>query len=124
MKNIKTYMEFAQINESLSDFLIISGALFGSLVGLSLTPTIYKKAKEMVGKLPYVKNMMKKIRDSERFEEYKILIKEFIKSPTQSKQKEILDGFRDILSKEELSKMREMVKTTSKKLKDEASKKI
>lgn len=118
MKHLKTFERYETVNESVSDILYVAAIVFGSLFGLSLTTTaivlIKSKSmrtmlKELFSNIPKMLKIRNKLKKSENYKKLVDLSKDFNKNPTEAKQRQIIDGLKDILDGDEVKEIQSLI---------------
>lgn len=118
MKHLKTFERYETVNESVSDILYVAAIVFGSLFGLSLTATaivlIKSKSmrtmlKELFSNIPKMLKIRNKLKKSENYKKLVDLSKDFNKNPTEAKQRQIIDGLKDILDGDEVKEIQSLI---------------
>lgn len=118
MKHLKTFERYETVNESVSDILYVAAIVFGSLFGLSLTATaivlIKSKSmrtmlKELFSNIPKMLKIRNKLKKSENYKKLVDLSEDFNKNPTEAKQRQIIDGLKDILDGDEVKEIQSLI---------------
>ena len=118
MKHLKTFERYETVNESVSDILYVAAIVFGSLFGLSLTATaivliksesMRTMLKELFSNIPKMLKIRNKLKKSENYKKLVDLSEDFNKNPTEAKQRQIIDGLKDILDGDEVKEIQSLI---------------